>query len=168
MVNRQVINFLFIFKAIKRRKLGLTRIVGDSIKIHFPEDKTNYFQQKEDNKTFEEDPHLLSDNVKYLYKNFTAMNLSTKFTPISTDNLNNGEAHKILKLKYDLEQEKYDDESNSFWEMQKEKKYNNMMSDYQKVLNRKKEYPLTEISGMEFGKYDPIRDIRKIQTTFNS
>ena len=111
MVNRQVINFLFIFKAIKRRKLGLTRIVGDSIKIHFPEDKKNYFQQKEDNKTFEEDPHLLSDNVKYLYKNFTAMNLSTKFTPISTDNLNNGEAHKILKLKYDLEQEKYDDEN---------------------------------------------------------
>ena len=145
--------------------MGLFRIKGESVKIHYPEEKSNYFQRKSDNKTFEEDPHLLSDHAQYFYKNFTEFNLSTEFFPVSTENLNNGESHKILKLKYELEKEKYESEADSFWQTQKEKNYNRMISDFQKVINKKNDYPESEISGMEFGKYDPILN-HKIETIY--
>lgn len=142
------------------------RIQGENINIHFPEEKSNYFQEKQDNATFEENPHLLSEKIAYIYKNFTALNLSTEFQPISTENLNNDEANKILKLKYELEKENYEDESNTFWEAKKQKIYNLMMSDFQKTINKKKNYPETEITGIEFGKYDPILDKKPIKTIF--
>jgi len=144
----------------------LTRIQGDGVKIHFPAEDDNYFQKLEDNRTFEEDPHLLSDNAKYFYKNFTELNLSTSFEPISTDNLNNDEGHKILKLKYELEKEKFQDQADGFWQMHKEKNYNRMMSDFQKVINRKNDFPNSDISGMQFGNYDPVVDQPRIELTF--
>lgn len=144
---------------IKKRKLGVFRIQGDSVNLHFPADNDNYFQKKEDNKTIEEDPHLLSDRAPEFFKNFTQMNLSTEYFPVSTENLLNDEGNKILKIKYELEKEKFEDESEGFWQMKKEKKYNKMLSDLQNVINRKNSYPESEISGMIFGKYDPIKTI---------
>ena len=94
------------------------------------------------------------------------MNLSTEFYPVSTENLNNDEANKILKLKYELEKEKYEDSVNSFWEARKQNICNSMMSDFQKTINRKQSYPETKITGMEFGKYDPILDQKSIKTIF--
>lgn len=147
--------------------MGLLRIQGDGVTIHYPTESRNYFQKLEDNRTFEQDPHLLSDNVKYFHKNFEALNLSTAFQPVSTENLNKNEGPKILKLKYELEKEKYEDQADGFWQSQKEKKYNRMLSDFQKVVNRKNDYPNSDVSGLQFGEYDPITDQKKIKTTFN-
>lgn len=141
--------------------MGLFRVKGDSVKIHFPAEKDNYFQKNEDNKSFEEDPHLLSDKAPVIYKNFSEMNLSTEFMPISTENLNKDEANKILKIRFELEKERFEDESDGFWQMQKEKKYHRMISDFRKAIDRKNNYPETEISGMIFGKYDPVRNMPK-------
>lgn len=75
----------------------------------------------------------------------------------------NGDAHKILNLKLNFEKNKYDEKMNDFQFGIKKKKINKMVSDFNRVMIRKENFPQSNYWGAVYQNYDPVNHWNFIQ-----
>ncbi len=154
-VKNQIFLFLFHLET-KNKSLGLFRVDGQKVSLIFPNNSKNYIQKNLDETSLIDNPNLLSDNLEYFKENFEDLNLTTRFRPITTNNLLKGDAHKILKLKLDFEKNEFDERRNDFQFGSKKRKINKMASDFNNVLIRKQNFPQANYWGAEYDNYDPV------------